>query len=98
MKYTAEDFADQLAGGMDKHAAVRAIKASLEADFYKCKVIRRNTATGRKIYFIIEPVFTPNHESYVSPWWLTSETVIHKYFPDAHLTSGSNTGWIIVEY
>ena len=98
MKATAEDFKDQLAGGIDKPAAVAAIKKSLKADFYKCKTIRRDTAAGRKIYFIIEPVFAPDHESYISTWWLTSETVIHKYFPDARITSGSNTGWTIAEY
>jgi len=98
MKFTPEDFANRLAGGMDKHEAVEKIKKSLEKDFYKCKITRRQTAQGLKIYFVIEPVFMPDHESYISPWWLTSETTIHKYFPDARLTSGSNTGWTIAEF
>jgi len=54
MKFTAEDFANRLAGGMDKHAAVDDIKKVLTDLKYKCKIQRRQTATGNKIYFVIE--------------------------------------------
>jgi len=98
MKYTAEDFANQLAGGMDKHAAVAKILADLEEDNYNVKVVRRQTATGRKIYFKIAPKFEPDDECYVTPWWAMSEATIQKHFPKARLISGSNSKWTIAEY
>lgn len=96
MKYTTEDFRDQLAGGMDKLEAVKNIKESLKGLAYKCKIARRQTATGRKIYFTIEPMM-PDGE-YCRPWWKDSERVIHEYFPDARLTSGGSSTWTIAEY
>jgi hypothetical protein len=96
MKFTAEDFANRLAGGMDKHEAVKNIKEELTGLAYKCKIARRQTATGRKIYFTIEPEL-PDGE-YCRPWWKDSEEIVLKYFPDAHITSGSSSTWTFAEY
>ena len=95
MKFTAEDFANRLAGGMDKHTAVDTIKAELTKRGYKCKIVRRQTATGKKIYFVIEPY---GEQSFCNPWWKDSESIIRAHFPDCRLTSGGSTGWTIAEY
>ena len=97
MKFTAEDFANSLAGGMDKHKAVADIKHTLMVVMeYKCKITRRKTATGEKIYFVIEPA--NEDREYPSPWWKETETYIRTWFPDARLTSGGSMGWTIAEY
>lgn len=96
MKFTAEDFANRLAGGMDKHAAVKRIKEILTGLEYKCKIQRRQTAAGLKIYFIIEPA--NEDRDYPSPWWRETSDIIEKDFPKSHLTSGGSLGWTIAEY
>lgn len=97
MKFTAEDFKDRLAGGQDKHEAVEDIKFALTTLMqYKCKVARRKTAKGHKIYFTIEPL-----EGYEPPgnaWWKESLEYIKTHFPDANLTSGGSSSWTIAEY
>ena len=98
MKFTAEDFKDRLAGDMDKVAAVEAIKEKLAEENYSCKISRRQTATGRKIYFKIAPLFEADSEEYATPWWAMSELTIQEYFPNCRLISGSNSSWTIAEY
>jgi len=97
MKPTAEDFKDKLAGLPDKVIYVSLIKDMLKAKGYSCKISRRQTAAGRKIYFIIAP-FPDYEDEYVSPWWLTSVNIIRTLFPESHLTSGNSDGWTIAEF
>ena len=98
MKHTAEDFKDMLAGGIDKVEAVELLKSILLENGHHCKITRRKTATGRKIYFHINRINPDPDVSYVGSWWFASENIIQIYFPGAHLISGNINGWVIAEY
>lgn len=100
MKATAEDFKDILTGKIDKVAAVKLLKIILEENHHHCKITRRKTATGHKIYFHITRIDVDLDSTYddYDAWWHTSEKIIQIYFPKACLISGGIDGWVIAEY
>lgn len=97
MKHIAEDFKDILAGKPDKVMAANLLKTILQENGHHCKIIRRKTAAGRKIYFHINRTSSCSDE-HIDRWWRTSENIIQIFFSEAHLISGNINGWIIAEY
>ena len=96
MKRIAEDFKDQLAGSIDKVAAVKLIKFRLKLYGLFVKTTRRKLASGYKIYFYI----TNPHEdkSEVQNLHRLTKNIICVYFPNAGVTSACSSNWTIAEY
>lgn len=96
MKHTAEDFKDILAGELDKPAAVNRIIAWLDANDMTCKIVRRRTAAGRKIYFNI--INRIEELDQVQGQRDRAQHIIKLTFPNAHLTSAGSITWTIAEF
>lgn len=96
MKYTAEDFKDQLAGSIDKVEAARLIKFRLKPYGLDVKTTRRKLASGHKIYFhIINPY---KDISEMQNLRRLTKNIICVYFPNARITSACSSNWTIAEY
>lgn len=96
MKRIAEDFKDQLAGSIDKVAAVKLIKSRLKLYDLLVKTTRRKLASGYKIYFHITN--SQEDKSYVQNLRHLTKNIICVYFPNARITSACSSNWTIAEY
>lgn len=99
MKYIPEDFKNQLSGKIDKHEAVKDIKWRLADHDLRCRVTRRKTAKGYKIYLTIYANL-PSFHALTSKWTKVAKSryIVHRWFPNAYISSAKLSSWTYAEY